>query len=71
MKNYHVINAKIEGETVELFGSFDLNDCIYELEANKEQWLDDGYKAIKLGKRLTNEKPDAKVYGKKFCKQFN
>jgi len=71
MNTYHVINASIEGQNIELFGSFDKNDCIYELEANVSQWKQEGFKAIKLAKRLTVNKPNAKVYGKKFCNQFN
>jgi hypothetical protein len=62
MKKYYVITATIDGEAVELFGSFDKNDCKYELEANKQQWKDEGHKSIKIVTRATKEEPDAEVY---------
>ena len=66
MNMYHVITATLDGETVELFGSFDKSDCKYELECNKQDWKCEGYKAIKLTTRPTSETPDAEVYGANF-----
>ena len=71
MNTYHIINGIIDGQTEQLFGSFDKDDCIYELDANKIQWKNEGFKSIKLTTKLTSEKPSIKVYGKKFCKQYN
>ena len=59
---YFEIEAFISGDREILFGSFDRDDCKYELEAEKESWKDQGYKKIKLVSRETKETPDPKVY---------
>ena len=62
MNTYYIITAKFEGETEELFGSFDKNDCLYELEAEKESWKGDGYKSIKITSKKVKEEADTEVY---------
>jgi len=62
MNNYHIITAKIDGQIEELFGSFDRTDCKYELEANKESWKDEGYKAIKISTKQVASEPSKEIY---------
>lgn len=59
---YYEIKAKYEGETEILFGSFSKDDCTYELEAERDSWKGEGYKAIKIVSRETTETPDPEVY---------
>lgn len=62
MNKYFEVVAKIEGETEVLFGSFVKTDCKHEIEAERDTWKDQGYKAIKIAVRMTEEKPDPEVY---------
>lgn len=59
---YYEITATIEGETEILFGSFVRSDCTFELDAERESWKDEGYKAIKITTRKTDDAPDMTVY---------
>ena len=62
MNTYYIITAKFEGQKEELFGSFDRNDCQYELEGFKEDWKSQGYKGIKIERKATTQEPDPEVY---------
>lgn len=62
MQNYYIITGKFEGETDELFGSFNKQDCIYELEGSKETWKGEGYKSIKIEIKKVDSKPNKEVY---------
>ena len=62
MTTYYEITAKIDGNIEVLFGSFVKSDCTYELDAEKSSWKDQGYKAIKITSRETEDTPDPEVY---------
>ena len=63
MNIYHEIKAlNFEGETEVLYGSFVRSDCKYELDTEKETWLDEGYTQIIIIGRTTDEQPDLEVY---------
>ena len=59
---YYEITATIDGQEEILFGSFVRADCVYEKDAEKDGWQDEGYKKIKIVSRETTEAPDAEVY---------
>ena len=59
---YFEVTAQIDGESEVLFGSFDKSDCVYEVDAEKVTWKDQGYKKIKIVSRETNDTPDSDVY---------
>ena len=63
---YYTLIAVIEGESEILFSSFDKSDVIYELEAGRDGWKDEGYKKFSIRPSFKKEAPDPKVYGKKF-----
>ena len=60
---YFEVVGSINGETEVLYGSFERNDCVYELDCERETWKADGYKKLKIVSRLTEETPDPEVYG--------
>jgi hypothetical protein len=62
MNKYFLVVGTIDEETVELFGSFDRSDCVYELEAERDQWKAEGYKGIKLASKMVQTEPDEEVY---------
>ena len=62
MNTYYEVVATIDGEFEVLYGSFDKSDCEYEIEAEKESWLADGYRGIKIKSRQTTDKPDPEIY---------
>ncbi len=62
MNTYYEITGKIDGETELLFGSFVRSDCTYELDAERDQWKDEGYKSLKITTRPTHDTPDPAVY---------
>ena len=74
MNTYCIITGKIDGQIEELFGSFDKDDCTYELESEKDLWKDEGYKSIKITTKKVEEEPDKEVYGnleaKKLTEQY-
>jgi len=59
---YYEVVGKIDGDVEVLYGSFVRKDCVDEMSAEKEGWKDDGYKAIKIVSRETEDTPDAEVY---------
>ena len=62
MNKYYEITAIIEGVKEVLYGCFDKSNCIYEKEAEKDGWKDQGYKKIKIESREVEEMPDSEVY---------
>lgn len=63
MQKYFDLTAiDIEGDRVVLFGSFDKTDCKDELDAEKHNFKNDGYKGFKIVSRETSEQPDREVY---------
>ena len=62
MNTYYEVIAKIDGESEVLFGSFVRADCAGEIDAERESWKGDGYKAIKIVSRKTSDTPDKEVY---------
>jgi len=62
MNTYYRVVADIDEEQVELYGSFVRQDCADEIEAEREQWLEEGYRGIKIISVKTNAAPDKEVY---------
>ena len=64
MHTYYQVTAALRGEdeTEVLFGSYDKQDCVYELDAEKESWKADGYVGFKIRSFKTTVAPDANVY---------
>lgn len=62
MNNYYEISGTIDSEEEILFGSFERADCVYELEAEKEQWKEEGYKKLRIKPKKTSEEASAEVY---------
>ena len=60
---YWEIKGRIEGSEYVLYGSYDRKDCVYELDAERESWKEEGYRKIKIESRQTTEAPDPVVYG--------
>ena len=46
-----------------LHGSFLKSECKEEIGAERDQWKEQGYKAIKITSRATAAVPDQEVYG--------
>jgi len=61
-KLYTITATDSNGATEELYCSYDRSDCVYEKDAEKEQWKQQGYKAIKIASRQTEEAPSPEVY---------
>ena len=59
---YYEVTAMIDGEKEVLYGSYQKADCVYEKEAEKEGWKDQGYKKIKIEVRDVSETPDEEIY---------
>ena len=68
---YNTIGIYSDGETENLYGSFDRDDCVSELECEKESWKEDGFKKFKIVAIKTTEKPNTSVYGRKFVTEYN
>ena len=62
MNTYYEVFADIDGETEQLFGSFVRADCVYEKDAEKDSWKEQGYKKIRIVSKQTSDVPDAEVY---------
>lgn len=62
LNTYHEVTAEIDGEKEIMFGSFVRQDCVYEIQAERDSWKEDGYKKIKIERRETTDTPDAEVY---------
>tara|TARA_R100001440_G_scaffold73946_1_gene98891 strand:- start:1881 stop:2120 length:240 start_codon:yes stop_codon:yes gene_type:complete len=48
------------------YGSYDRQEALYELEAERDNYKEDGYKGTKLRWKAVEEAPDPAIYGKKF-----
>ena len=59
---YYEVIGFIDGEPELLFGSFIRQDCIDELDAERDAWKADGYKRLKIVSRQTTDLPDSEVY---------
>ena len=59
---YYEVQAQIDGQTEILYGSYVRKDCAHEVQAERDSWKDEGYKAIKIVSRETTEQPDKEVY---------
>ena len=63
MRNkYYEVVATIDGDGEILFGSFVRSDCVFEIEAERQSWKAEGYKAIKIVSRDVDDAPDVDVY---------
>lgn len=62
MNTYYEIQGKIDGDTEVLYGSFSRSDALYELDAERGSWIDQGYSALRVIPRETDESPDPVVY---------
>lgn len=62
MYNYYDIIAKYGKQSEVLYGSYVRSDCVHELEAEKESWLNLSYTGIKIVKRQVHAEPDQAVY---------
>ena len=61
-KYFEITAFHIDLGTEVMFGSFDRDDCKYELEAERDGWKDEGWNSIKIVSRETTETPDPEVY---------
>ena len=63
MYTYYEIQAvsKDDNDSEVLFGSYDKQDCIEELDTEREWWKQD-YKKITIISRQVSEAPDPDVY---------
>lgn len=59
---YYEVIATIDGEDEVLYGSYDRSDCLYEKEAESFWWKEQGYRQIRMQRRLVSEAPDPEVY---------
>ena len=62
--NYYTITAEHPdlAEPDTLHGSFIRNECKEELECEREQWKEQGYKKFKIVATETTDTPDPEVY---------
>jgi len=57
--NYYFVTDS-KGE--QLYGSYEEQDCIDEIDAEKGTWIDQGYTDIKVITTQVTEAPDPEVY---------
>jgi len=62
MQTYYEVIATIENAPEIMYGSFDRQDCVDEIDAEKETWKQQGYKSIKIKSRQTTDQPDKDIY---------
>ena len=75
MYTYHEVWANLKNTWAsppawerELFsGSYDRSDCVAEIEAERENWKEEGYCKIRIQSRETDEAPDPEIYGEENC----
>jgi len=67
MNNYYLVVAEYEGITETLYSSFIKQDCIDEVDAEKFNWEESGYKKIKITTVKTADTPDPEVYKADMC----
>lgn len=59
---YYEVIGFINGEAEMLYGSFVRQDCVSELDAERDAWKADGYKRLKIVSHQTTDLPDPEVY---------
>jgi len=59
---YYEVLGVIDGEVELLYGSFVREDCVYELDAEREGWKEEGFKRLKIVSRKTTDLPSPEVY---------
>ena len=59
---YYEVIGTYEGEEEILFSSYSRKDALYEKSNSGQGWRWDGYKKIKMEKRMVNVAPDREVY---------
>jgi len=59
---YYQVTAHIDGRRERLFGSYAKQDCIWEIDAEKASWKNEGYQAIHLSTTTTATAPDMADY---------
>ena len=62
MNKYYEVTGTIEGTSEVLYGSYLRQDCKDEIDAEREYWKADGYKAIKITSRECTDEIDEEVY---------
>lgn len=67
---FYVVTGVIDGAKEELYGSYAREDAVYEKEAEKESWKEQGYKKIKIEVTTKIEAPDPEVYGDDIASRF-
>jgi len=59
---YYFVEAKFEGVVEILFGSYIKQECIDEIDAEKECWKSEGFNAFRLKQSSVIDPPDSDVY---------
>ena len=59
---YWEVRGTLDGLADQLFGSYDRTDCVYELDAERETWKEQGYRKIHITSVQTTQAPDPVVY---------
>jgi len=64
MNTYYQVTAinKESSEVEIMFGSFEKRDCISEIDFEKHNWKNDGYKSFKVVSIEVEDTPDPEVY---------
>jgi hypothetical protein len=68
MYTYYKVQGTIDGQVEQLFGSYVKGHCTYELEAERDSWKDEGYKAIKIVSVKIEDAPMKGIYTKQEMK---
>lgn len=59
---YYEVTGTYEGQEEILFSSYSRKDAIYEKNNSSQGWRWEGYKKIKMEKKMVNVAPDREVY---------
>jgi len=62
VNTYYEITGEMDGKTEVLFGTFDKSEIKPELDAERDNWKEQGYKKIAKTSRKVSETPDPEVY---------
>ena len=65
-KYYKVVGTEDGLSDVILYGSYSKDDCKFEIDAEKNQWYDEGFHNIRIEFDKTQIPPDSSIYGKDF-----
>ena len=63
LHDYYRVIGKLEGQEEVLYGSYSMPDCKHEIQAEKAQWKEEGYKGLKIVTIKVEAAPDPDVYG--------